>query len=194
MRPQLVLLAGPNGAGKSTFYELHLAGSPLPFVNADLVAAELGIDALEAARLVDASRERLVTDHLGFITETAFSDPQGHKLGMLRDAIAAGYDVIVVYIGLVTAKLSRLRVEQRVEAGGHDVPRDRIESRFERSLENLRAAIALDATVELYDNSSIDQPYRHLATLRAGAVVWRAPGRLPAWARRVMPARPRKRS
>jgi predicted ABC-type ATPase len=32
------MLAGPNGAGKSTFYDVFLADSPLPFLNADLFA------------------------------------------------------------------------------------------------------------------------------------------------------------
>jgi predicted ABC-type ATPase len=72
------MLAGPNGAGKSTFYDAFLAESPLPFLNADLVAAELQLDSFEAARLLDATRQRRIEDGLGFITETVFSDPYGH--------------------------------------------------------------------------------------------------------------------
>jgi len=34
-------LAGPNGAGKTTFFELFIAPSGLPFVNADFIAKEL---------------------------------------------------------------------------------------------------------------------------------------------------------
>ena len=49
MKPQLVLLAGPNGAGKSTFYDVFLSESSLPFLNADLFAAETDLDSLEAA-------------------------------------------------------------------------------------------------------------------------------------------------
>jgi predicted ABC-type ATPase len=96
------MLAGPNGAGKSTFYDVFLADSPLPFLNADLFAAETGVDSLEAARILDAMRERMIEDQLGFITETVFSDPYGQKLGMLRKAIDAGYAVTLVYIGLAS--------------------------------------------------------------------------------------------
>jgi predicted ABC-type ATPase len=39
--PILIFLAGPNGAGKSTFYRSNLEELGLPFVNADVVAAEL---------------------------------------------------------------------------------------------------------------------------------------------------------
>lgn len=41
-RPILIVLAGPNGAGKSTFYETFLEQLGLQFVNADVLARELG--------------------------------------------------------------------------------------------------------------------------------------------------------
>src|SRR5688572_12921533 len=126
MKPQLVLLAGPNGAGKSTFYDVFLSSSPLPFLNADLFAAETGVDSLEAARILDATRDRMIVDGLGFITETVFSDPYGHKVNMLRKAVAAGYEVTLIYIGVGSDKLLAHRIDQRIAIGGHDVPRDRI--------------------------------------------------------------------
>lgn len=193
MTPQLVVLAGPNGAGKSTFYEVFLAGSPLHFLNADLFSAETGIDSFEAARILDATRERMIEDRLGFITETVFSDPYGAKLDMLRTAIDAGYEVTLIYIGIANAELSALRVDQRLASGGHDVPRERIASRFERSLRNLAKAIDLVPTVHLYDNSSAEQPYRLVATFHAGALTSRMRGRVPRWARGIVPAAPRRR-
>jgi predicted ABC-type ATPase len=195
--PQLVMLAGPNGAGKSTFYDAFLSASPLPFLNADLFAAQTGIDSLEAARILDATRQQMIDDRLGFITETVFSDPYGAKLDMLRSAVAAGYDVTLIYIGVASVELSSHRVDQRIAIGGHDVPRDRIASRFERSLDNLRAAIDVLPIVELYDNSLADEPYRHVATFRVGALTFRMRGKLPAWARDILGRRkgrkPRKR-
>jgi predicted ABC-type ATPase len=191
MTPQLVVLAGPNGAGKSTFYDVFLAGSPLPFLNADLFAAETGVDSLEAARILVATRDRMIEEGLGFITETVFPDPFGQKGDMLRKAVAAGYDVTLIYVGLASSELSSRRVDQRIARGGHDVPRDRIASRFTRSLDNLRKAILFVPTVELYDNSSAVEPYRHVATFRTGSLRWRMTGRLPNWARGVAPAHKR---
>jgi predicted ABC-type ATPase len=193
MTPQLVVLAGPNGAGKSTFYEVFLARSPLPFLNADLFAAETGVDSLEAARVLDAARERMIEQRLGFITETVFSDPHGAKLDMLRKAVDAGYDVTLIYIGVQSAQLSSLRVDQRVASGGHDVPRDRIASRFTRSLSNLATAIRFVPTVQLYDNSSIDEPYHLVATFHGGTLSSRMKGAVPRWARALVPATRRKR-
>ncbi|MBA3455116.1 MAG: ATPase, partial [Deltaproteobacteria bacterium] len=93
MKPQLVVLAGPNGAGKSTFYDVFLSESELLFLNADLFAAETGIDSFDAARILDETRARMIQDGIGFITETVFSDPHGAKLTMLRSAVEAGFDV-----------------------------------------------------------------------------------------------------
>ena len=135
----------------------------------------------------------MIDGRLGFITETVFSDPYGAKLDMLRKAVDAGYDVTLIYIGVASAELSGLRVDQRVERGGHDVPRDRIASRFERSLHNLEQAIAFVPTVELYDNSSADDPYRHVATFKSGSLTSRMRGRVPRWARQVVPTTRRKR-
>jgi predicted ABC-type ATPase len=193
MTPQLVVLAGPNGAGKSTFYDAFLAGSPLPFLNADLFAAETGIDSFEAARILDATRDQRIESGLGFITETVFSDPQGAKLAMLRKAIDAGFDVALIYIGIANAELSARRIDQRIAIGGHDVPRDRIAARFARSLTNLTRAIAFVPRVELYDNSSAVEPYRPVATFARGRLISRMRGRLPGWAQTALRSRHRQR-
>jgi predicted ABC-type ATPase len=190
--PQLVVLAGPNGAGKSTFHDAFLAESPLPFLNADLLAAETGIESLEAARILDATRDRMIEDRLGFITETVFSDPYGAKLAMLRSAIDAGYELTLVYIGLASASLSAKRIDQRIAIGGHDVPRDRLAPRFQRSLANLKEAVTFVPAVDIYDNSSVDEPYQRIAAFRAGALVSRV-SRIPRWARDVVPGARRAR-
>jgi len=187
------MLAGPNGAGKSTYYDAFLADSPLPFLNPDLLAAEMKIDSYEAARILDATRARMIEDRLGFITETVYSDPHGAKLAMLRDAIAAGYDVTLFYIGIASPELSERRVEQRKAGGGHDVPRDRLASRYERSLANLRQAIIFVPVVELFDNSLVDDPYRHLASFKNGALTWRDRRALPTWCRSVVRPTPARR-
>jgi predicted ABC-type ATPase len=190
MKPQLILLAGPNGAGKSTFYDLYLRGAELPFLNADLVAAKTGIDSFAAARLLDAMRDRMIDEGKGFITETVFSDPDGAKLAMLEKAVGTGYDVTLIYVGLSGPDLSELRVAQRVKHGGHDVPREKLASRFERSLGNLKAAIDVVPTIKIYDNSSPDEPYRLVAVVENGKVAFKTIDR-PPWVRRVFAQRKR---
>lgn len=188
--PTLVAVAGPNGAGKSTFYDIYLAPLRLPFVNADLIAATLSHDdpvSLAREASATAARERgfLVERRESFCMETVFSDPVGDKIGFLRDARNRGYYVVLVFIGIASPELSEARVASRTLAGGHGVPRDRLYGRFPRTLVNLRAAIRHVDLCYLFDNSSVDRPFRPIARWEDGRRVWR--GRLrPSWVPRPL--------
>jgi predicted ABC-type ATPase len=70
---------------------------------------------------------------------------------------------------------------ERVEAGGHDVPDEKIVTRFPRTLANLRQALAFVNQALLFDNSSADEPYRFVAEFRKGRRS-RRKGYRPAWA------------
>jgi predicted ABC-type ATPase len=184
-QPRLLVLAGPNGAGKTTFYEQFLTHLSLPFVNADQMARALNPDdagsvAFQAAELADQLRRELLGRRVSFIMETVFSDPAGDKLGFLRDAQAAGYRVILLFIGLDASELSVLRVTQRALEGGHDVPLDKLHERFPRTLRNLDTAVRFVDVALLFDNSSIIEPFRHLSTWRNGDAVFRDPA-APDW-------------
>lgn len=184
-QPRLVVIAGPNGAGKTTFYETFLASLPLPFVNADRIARTLAPEdpasiAYGAAEVADRERRELLALRRSFIMETVFSDPAGDKLGFLRDAQAAGYAIILLFVGIESPDLSILRVTQRVLEGGHDVPPDKLQQRFPRTQRNLEAALRFVAVAVVFDNSSLDQPYRHVATWHDGHEIFRDPA-APAW-------------
>ncbi len=134
----VVVVAGPNGAGKSTFVETFLEPTGILVVNPDDVARGLSPDtpealAYEAARVADAWRRDLVARGVSFCMETVFSDPHGAKLDFLRECRSQGYTVVLIFIGLESADLSRGRIMERVEAGGHDVPDEKIDSRFPRT-------------------------------------------------------------
>jgi predicted ABC-type ATPase len=88
-RPILIVLGGPNGAGKSTFYEANLARLHLHFINADVIAKELQIDAYAAAKLAASLREELLRQRESFIFETVFSDPAGDKLAFFCSSASA---------------------------------------------------------------------------------------------------------
>jgi predicted ABC-type ATPase len=185
MAPRLLFLAGPNGAGKSTFFEAFLKESGLPFVNADRIAAALGISVAEAAAAADAARKQLLAEGKSFITETVFSDPVGAKLQFLRDAITADYRVTLHFIGVSSVQLSEARVAQRVQAGGHDVPPERLERRYRQSLANLRQALEFVPEIYVYDNSASEIPFRLVLTVRAGQTE-SAADPLPDWLKPIV--------
>lgn len=170
-RPLIVALAGPNGAGKSTFYHAHLRLAGLRFVNADVLAQALKINAYEAANVADSLRRELVRQRESFVFETVFSDPVGDKIGFLREAAAAGYTVVLCFIGISGADVSEQRVAMRVTQGGHDVPTEKLESRYPRTMANLKTALIEIPYVWIFDNDDLRAAYRLVAVYEHGQLV-----------------------
>jgi predicted ABC-type ATPase len=185
-RPIVMAIAGPNGAGKSTFYHAHLSAAGLRFVNADVMARELALAPYEAARVADALRRELLSQGESFVFETVFSDPVGNKVAFLEEAARRGHIVVLCYIGLASATQSTQRVAMRVSQGGHDVPDDKLLSRYSRTLDNLRAAILRLPHVLVYDNSDLRAPFRPVAVFDHGQVRdLQEP--VPEWLRPLIP-------
>jgi predicted ABC-type ATPase len=186
-RPAIVALAGPNGSGKTTFYHAHLRAAGLRFVNADVLARELDLDAYAAARLADALRRELVAQRESFVFETVFSDPVGDKLAFLKEAAKAGYTVVLCFIGISGPDVSEERVAMRVSQGGHDVPTEKLIARFPRTLANLRAALRELPHVLIFDNDDLQAPFRQVAVFQSGQRVNLNPP-VPAWLKPCLPS------
>jgi len=185
-RPVVVAIAGPNGAGKSTFYFSHLERAGLRFVNADVLARELDLEAYAAAEMAGVIRGQLVRDGESFVFETVFSDPVGEKVAFLQKAAASGYGVVLCFIGIADADMSDQRVAMRVSQGGHDVPPEKLVSRFPRALANLVRATRVLPHVLVFDNADLRTPYRLVARFEQGRKVFEAEP-LPEWYSRLAP-------
>ena len=185
-RPVVVAIAGPNGAGKTTFYFSHLQSAGLRFVNADILARELKIDAYSAARVADSVRQNLLAQRESFVFETVLSDGTGAKLEFLNQARAAGYATVLCFIGISGPEVSIERVAMRVSQGGHDVPDVKLMERFPRTLANLKAAIEQLPHVRVFDNEDLRRPYRLVAIFENGRTV-RIHKPVPAWLTSLLP-------
>jgi predicted ABC-type ATPase len=184
-RPVIVALAGPNGAGKSTFYHAHLETAGLRFVNADVLSRELRIGPYEAAKIADSLRRELVRQQESFVFETVFSDPAGDKLAFLKDAAAAGYTVVLCFIGISGPEISEQRVAMRVSQGGHGVPTEKLETRYPRILENLKNALREVLHVWVFDNGDLRYPFRLVAVCESGQAI-RLHKPIPQWLASVL--------
>lgn len=171
-RPIVVALAGSNGAGKSTFFHSHLANAGLRFINADDLAAEMGLGAYEAADLAASIRRGLIEQGESFVFETVLSDPVGAKISELEEAYRKGTNLVLIFIRIDSSDTSKQRVSMRVAQGGHDVPDEKLETRFDRTLANLERAIRSLRLVVVFDNSDLAQPFRLEAVYQTGERVY----------------------
>jgi predicted ABC-type ATPase len=183
------LLAGPNGAGKSTYVSRILQPvTHLPFVNADVIAAERWPHAQtehadDASRAAADERTRLLADGKSFITETVFSHPS--KVELVEDAIARGY-LVHVHVMLIPVEIAVSRVAERVRDGGHVVPEQKIRDRYKRLWTLIaRARSAADRT-EIFDNSSARHPFRRVAMYEHRTLIGEADW--PVWTPRELTA------
>lgn len=185
--PVLHIIAGPNGAGKTTFYSKVVGPvTHLDFVNADIIAADRWPEtaaqhSYEAAQIAAAERDRLIQARESFVTETVFSHES--KIALLRDAKAAGFRV-TLHIVLIPEDLAVARVTNRVTHGGHQVPKDKVRSRFFRLWGHLHDAVELVDEARVYDNTSATDPFRLVASYinghRTGDPKW------PEWTPQIL--------
>ncbi|MGO3328513.1 zeta toxin family protein [Gordonia sp. (in: high G+C Gram-positive bacteria)] len=155
--PRLDLVVGCNGAGKSTLIAETIQPDLVEstFVNADVIAKQRWPDdaegnSYEAAQIAAAWRDRLIAERSPLIAETVFSHPS--KLDLIDDARDAGF-VVIVHAVMIPARLAVLRVRSRAESGGHDVPVDKIKSRYDRLWPNVALAITRADRARVWDNS-----------------------------------------
>ena len=154
-KPEVVVFAGPNGSGKSTFTEL--LKPPIDYINADEIKKNLKCSDLEAAQLAEKQREEHLEQMSEFCFETVLSTERNIKL--LQKARQRGYFIRCYYILTTDPMINVLRVKSRVEAGGHDVPEDKIVARYDRALKLIRELVILCDVCHIYDNSG-SKPFR----------------------------------
>lgn len=160
--PQFWMFAGPNGSGKSTAYsrtETERSRTEFWIVNPDLLTAEiqqferLSLDEanLEAVRRLESWLEATIRVHRSLGVETVLSTSKYQRIVTLAKSL--GFEFRLVYVVLNSPELNVERVRNRVEHGGHDVPRDKIVDRYWRSLDQMPWFLAQADWAQVLDNS-----------------------------------------
>ena len=183
---KLFIFAGPNGSGKSTIVAnaLELRQCPIKFICPDnLVPPEDKDNAeayLKAMREAEALRLLEIAQGNSFSFETVLSRPD--KLDFINYAKFHGYYVHVVYVTTHNSEINISRVKIRVEQGGHDVPKDKIISRYEKSMELMFDVICAAHAADVYDNSGIEPEV--VAGKRSGVFIIRT--NPPEWLKKYL--------
>ncbi len=171
-QPKLAIIAGPNGSGKSTFFDAYLRSEFPVFVNADEISEGLyGVPEysrpMAAAQIASKERERLIAQGTSFAFETVFSRTD-YWLDFIRLAKQSGFFVALFFLCTEDPVLNAGRVATRVGGGGHDVPVDKIVSRYAGSIRTAVRAIGVVDELWLYDNSALNKSPLLIARFVAG--------------------------
>jgi predicted ABC-type ATPase len=134
--------------GATAFYESYSLRKNI------LRLKEKSADERVAQIVADFLRKKLLKEKRRFSFETVFS--HFSKLDIMRQAAQEGYKVYLYFVSTESPVINKSRVAARKEKGGHDVPDDKIESRYYRSLDLLYDACQLSYQVFFFDNSVDD--------------------------------------
>jgi len=151
--PKVLVFAGPNGSGKSTISKGHPVIGV--YVNADEIKRHRGCSDLEAAQEAELLRESLLASLKNFTFETVLSTER--NLILLEKAKKAGYYIESVFVLTADVELNVKRVSVRVLKGGHDVPEEKIRSRYVKSLQMLKKLVIISDICIIVDNTIIPE-------------------------------------
>jgi len=164
--PCIYVLAGTNGAGKSSVAGAAFVRSGAEFFNPDQATRLIrrrnpGVSLAEAnaAAWQQGRRllERAIAERLTFAFETTLG---GRTMtDLLEQALAAGLEVRVWYVGLASPELHLARVRARVKRGGHDIPEAQVRARYDASRLNLIRLLPKLTELRVYDNSFEADPH-----------------------------------
>ena len=101
--------------------------------------------------IADFLRKKLLKEGKKFSFETVFSHVS--KIQIMQEAVDKGYKVYLYFVSTESPEINKYRVLERTSHGGHNVPPEKIESRYYRSLQLLFDAAQIAYQVFFWDNS-----------------------------------------
>ena len=112
-------------------------------------------DSYLSAAIADFLRYKMIQSDSSFSFESVFSHES--KIKELEIAKKAKFKIYLYFIATSDPLINLQRIINRVETGGHDVPKDKIVERYYRTLNNLYSAVKLSDKAYFFDNSSEKQ-------------------------------------
>ena len=201
--PCIWVLAGTNGAGKSSIGGAFLRQSGGEYFNPDeaarrILAVSPHLTLAEANSIAWAEGLRLLRAAIQARRDHFFETTLGGETmtQCLEQALVAGLEVRIWYLGLQGVELHLARVAARVRKGGHDIQQDLIRRRYDNSRRNLIRLMPRLTELRIFDNSVEADPDSRQAPqpqlvmhLKNGMIV--APADLtktPDWAKPIVAA------
>ena len=176
------IFAGVNGAGKTSIYKSIYYNENIDEkrINTDEMVSRIGHwqdnnlqikCAREAVKLI----KKYIVEGISFNQETTLSGKS--IISNIKLAKEKGFYVTMNYIGVESVDIAKQRVAIRVKKGGHGIPDEDIERRYEDSLKNLGKVISICDKINIYDNSEM---FKLVMIIKDGEIVWKEK-KTPNW-------------
>lgn len=154
----------------------------LRFNDNKLIFHDVGNNAYFASVAADFIRQKLIKSSESFTFETVMSFPD--KIELLRKAQSRGYRTYLYYVATEDPSINVSRVRFRVSRGGHSVLKDKIISRYHRSLDLLVEAVRATHRAYIFDNSTHEHVW--VAEITDGRVLEMKTDSMPTWFKKFL--------
>ncbi len=151
--------------------------SDLKYENNKLIFINIDVNSYFASVCADFIRKKLLEYKKSFTFETVMSSYD--KIELLKLSKSLGYRNYLYYISTSDPSINVSRVKNRVAFKGHDVPEDKIISRYYRSLGFLKEAVKLSDRAYIFDNSSDEKTW--ICEITDGSNVDFKVDEIPSW-------------
>lgn len=148
------IVGGINGAGKSSLSGvLKDQRNDLGIIiDPDMMTAQLGGDSYEGGKAAVAMVDKCIESDVNFTQETTLSGSFPRKVA--RHAKEKGYLIRLYYVGIDNMEDSIQRIQNRVRRGGHDIPLEDIQRRYEKRFRSLEAILPYCNEAVFFDNDN----------------------------------------
>lgn len=120
-------------------------------VNGLVSVKKKDLNSYYAAMIAELMRFYFLQERISFTFETVMS--HASKVAFLQHAKEKGFRTYLYFIATEDPKINIARVAKRVLKGGHDVPEDKIISRYYRAIKLLSKALMVVDRGYVFDNS-----------------------------------------
>ena len=175
------IIGGVNGCGKSSLTgALKAERSDLGLIiDVDKLAAQLG-SPVEGGKAAVRKIDECLEKGISFTQETTLSGARTERT--IRRAKERGYTIRLYYIGLDTMEESLGRIRNRVAKGGHDIPKEDVERRFQSRFADVLRVLPYCDEARFFDN---DNGFVEVAEYRNGELIPRV-STPPRWLLELM--------
>lgn len=128
-------------------------------------------------------KEHFLAQECSFSFETVFSHPS--KIDFIRRAFENGYRTYLYFVATEDPNINIERVTNRVKQGGHDVPVEKICSRYNSALNNIVPTIPYLSRGYFFDNSTQDMQFCLEYDANEPKIIKQHVDNLPFWLRNI---------